>query len=182
MEIMDAQLALEAVERLQAKLKERGEAATQEKLSLLKTVLQSPLFHHILSLQQAQRKPLAKSYQGKISKSVSMNCGPCRGLVVDLKTLSHSDSYTWAMENRGTARSIYKDGSTSYLGSQDLSFSDIYPDNCVPTESQYCTPPRISRTMSMGRHLSAIAHEVQSAYMSGVTSGCRLTMKIKLLT
>ncbi|XP_056265013.1 multiple PDZ domain protein isoform X3 [Pseudoliparis swirei] len=159
MEIMDAQLALEAVERLQAKLKERGEAATQEKLSLLKTVLQSPLFHHILSLQQAQRKPLAKSYQGKISKSVSMNCGPCRGVVVDLKTLSHSDSYTWAMENRGTARSIYKDGSTSYLGSQDLSFSDIYPDNCVPTESQYCTPPRISRTMSMGRHLSAIAHE-----------------------
>ncbi|TNN61198.1 Multiple PDZ domain protein [Liparis tanakae] len=154
-----AQLALEAVERLQAKLKERGEAPTQEKLSLLKTVLQSPLFHHILSLQQAQRKPLAKSYQGKISKSVSMNCGPCRGVVLDLKTLSHSDSYTWAMENRGTARSILKDGSTSSLGSQDLSFSDIYPDNCVPTESQYCTPPRISRTLSMGRHLSAIAHE-----------------------
>lgn len=56
----DTQRALEAVERLQAKLKERGEAPTQEKLSLLKTVLQSPLFHHILSLQQAQRKPLAK--------------------------------------------------------------------------------------------------------------------------
>lgn len=56
----DAQCALEAVERLQAKLKERGEAPTQEKLSLLKTVLQSPLFHHILSLQQAQRKPPVK--------------------------------------------------------------------------------------------------------------------------
>lgn len=56
----DTQRALEAVERLQAKLKERGEAPTQEKLSLLKTVLQSPLFHHILSLQQAQRKPPAK--------------------------------------------------------------------------------------------------------------------------
>lgn len=56
----DTQRALEAVERLQAKLKERGEAPTQEKLSLLKTVLQSPLFHHILSLQQTQRKPLAK--------------------------------------------------------------------------------------------------------------------------
>lgn len=56
----DAQRALEAVERLQAKLKERGEAPTREKLSLLKTVLQSPLFHHILSLQQAQRKPPAK--------------------------------------------------------------------------------------------------------------------------
>lgn len=59
----DTQRALEAVERLQAKLKERGEAPAQEKLSLLKTVLQSPLFHHILSLQQAQRKPPAAKVQ-----------------------------------------------------------------------------------------------------------------------
>lgn len=56
----DTQRALEAVERLQAKLKDRGATPTQEKLSLLKIVLQSPLFHHILSLQQAQRKPLAQ--------------------------------------------------------------------------------------------------------------------------
>ncbi|XP_059192636.1 multiple PDZ domain protein [Centropristis striata] len=158
MEIMDTQRALEAVERLQAKLKERGEAPTQEKLSLLKTVLQSPLFHHILSLQQAKRKPPAK---GKISKSVSMNCGPCQGMALGLKTMCHSDSYTWAMENRrpSNTRSIHRDGSTSSLGSQDLSFSDMYPNNCIHTESQYCTPPRISRTMSMGRNLSAIAHE-----------------------
>ncbi|XP_037621120.1 multiple PDZ domain protein isoform X6 [Sebastes umbrosus] len=156
MEIMDAQRALEAVERLQAKLKERGEAPTQEKLSLLKTVLQSPLFHHILSLQQAQRKPPAK---GKISKSVSMNCGPCQGLMLGLKTLSHSDSYTWAMENRRPSKNIHRDDSISSLGSQDLSFSEIYSENCIHTESQYCTPPRISRTMSMGRNLSAIAHE-----------------------
>ncbi|XP_071359492.1 multiple PDZ domain protein isoform X3 [Trachinotus anak] len=136
MEIMDTQCALEAVERLQAKLKERGEAPTQEKLSLLKTVLQSPLFHHILILQQAQRKPLAKG-RG-ISKSVSMNCGPCQGMAVGLKTLSHSDSYTWAVENRrpSTARSFHRDGSVSSLGSQDLSFSDIYPGNSIPTESQ----------------------------------------------
>ncbi|XP_051241227.1 multiple PDZ domain protein isoform X3 [Dicentrarchus labrax] len=165
MEIMDTQRALEAVERLQAKLKERGEAPTQEKLSLLKTVLQSPLFHHILSLQQAQRKPPPKSNQGKgISKSVSMNCGPCQGMV---QGMSHSDSYTWAMENRrpSTARSVHKDGSISSLGSQDLSFTDIYPDNCIHTESQYCTPPRISRTMSMGRNLSAIAHEKRHVEM-----------------
>ncbi|XP_056222966.1 multiple PDZ domain protein isoform X1 [Seriola aureovittata] len=170
MEIMDTQCALEAVERLQAKLKERGEAPTQEKLSLLKTVLQSPLFHHILSLQQAQRKPVAK---GKgISKSVSMNCGPCQGMAVGLKTLSHSDSYTWAVENRrpSTARSFHREGSISSLGSQDLSFSDIYPGNCIPTESQYCTPPRISRTMSMGRNLSAIAHERRHVEMIELTN------------
>ncbi|KAF0037474.1 hypothetical protein F2P81_010348 [Scophthalmus maximus] len=156
--VFDTQHALEAVERLQAKLKERGEAPTQEKLSLLKTVLRSPLFHHILSLQQAQRKPPAKGKS--ISKSVSMNCGPCKGVSAGLKALSHSDSYTWAMENRSPSRSFHREGSLSSLGSPDLSFSDIYLNNCSPTESQYCTPPRISRTMSMGRNLSAIAHEV----------------------
>ncbi|XP_008414885.1 multiple PDZ domain protein isoform X2 [Poecilia reticulata] len=154
MEIMDARCALEAVERLQAKLKERGEAPTQEKLSVLKTVLQSPLFLHILSLQHAQPKPPVK---GKgVSKSVSVNCGPCLDLPVGLKALSHSDSYTWAVENR---KSFQKDGSFSSFGSHELSFSDIYPDNFSHKESQYCTPPRISRTMSMGRNLSAIAHE-----------------------
>uniref|UniRef100_A0A8C9ZXK9 Multiple PDZ domain crumbs cell polarity complex component n=1 Tax=Sander lucioperca TaxID=283035 RepID=A0A8C9ZXK9_SANLU len=49
--LADTQRALQAVERLQAKLKERGEVPTEEKLSLLKSVLQSPLFHQILALQ-----------------------------------------------------------------------------------------------------------------------------------
>lgn len=78
-------------------------------------------------------------YQGKgISKSVSMNCGPCLGMALGVKTLSHSDSYTWAMENQrhNTARSLHRDGSVSSLGSQDLSFSDMYLDNCIHTESQ----------------------------------------------
>ncbi|MEQ2167592.1 hypothetical protein GOODEAATRI_005602 [Goodea atripinnis] len=44
---------LAAVERLQAKLKERGEVPTEEKLSLLRSVLQSPLFHQILALQKS---------------------------------------------------------------------------------------------------------------------------------
>uniref|UniRef100_A0A3Q3IWZ6 Multiple PDZ domain crumbs cell polarity complex component n=1 Tax=Monopterus albus TaxID=43700 RepID=A0A3Q3IWZ6_MONAL len=52
-ETMDTQRALQAVERLQAKLKERGEVLTEEKLSLLKSVLQSPLFHQILALQKS---------------------------------------------------------------------------------------------------------------------------------
>lgn len=49
----DTQRALQAVERLQAKLKERGEVPNEEKLSLLKSVLQSPLFHQILALQKS---------------------------------------------------------------------------------------------------------------------------------
>ncbi|XP_034532119.1 multiple PDZ domain protein isoform X3 [Notolabrus celidotus] len=52
-ETMDTQRALQAVERLQAKLKERGEVPTEEKLNLLKSVLQSPLFHQILALQKS---------------------------------------------------------------------------------------------------------------------------------
>uniref|UniRef100_A0A8C4IJ28 Multiple PDZ domain protein n=1 Tax=Dicentrarchus labrax TaxID=13489 RepID=A0A8C4IJ28_DICLA len=51
--LADTQRALQAVERLQAKLKERGEVPTEEKLSLLKSVLQSPLFHQILALQKS---------------------------------------------------------------------------------------------------------------------------------
>uniref|UniRef100_A0A3P9MDM1 Multiple PDZ domain crumbs cell polarity complex component n=1 Tax=Oryzias latipes TaxID=8090 RepID=A0A3P9MDM1_ORYLA len=50
---INTQRALQAVERLQAKLKERGEVPTEEKLSLLKSVLQSPLFHQILALQKS---------------------------------------------------------------------------------------------------------------------------------
>ncbi|XP_043370258.1 multiple PDZ domain protein isoform X8 [Dermochelys coriacea] len=51
LEAIDTHRALRAVERLQAKLRERGDLANEEKLSLLKSVLQSPLFNQILNLQ-----------------------------------------------------------------------------------------------------------------------------------
>lgn len=82
--------------------------------------------------------PLLQSFQGKgLSKSLSMNCGKCpAGVAMDATTLSHSDSYTWAIENQRPSRSLHRDGSVSSLDSQDISFSDIYPDNCALTESQ----------------------------------------------
>lgn len=49
---IDTQRALLAVERLQQRLKKRGELPAEEKLSLLKSVLQSPLFHQILVMQE----------------------------------------------------------------------------------------------------------------------------------
>lgn len=49
---IDTQRALLAVERLQQRLKKRGELPAEEKLSLLKSVLQSPLFHQILIMQE----------------------------------------------------------------------------------------------------------------------------------
>ncbi|XP_036258815.1 multiple PDZ domain protein isoform X16 [Molothrus ater] len=47
----DTHRALQAMDRLQTKLRDRGDIANEEKLSLLKSVLQSPLFNQILSLQ-----------------------------------------------------------------------------------------------------------------------------------
>ncbi|NXM71125.1 MPDZ protein, partial [Serilophus lunatus] len=47
----DTHRALQAMERLQTKLRDRGDMANEEKLSLLKSVLQSPLFNQILNLQ-----------------------------------------------------------------------------------------------------------------------------------
>ncbi|KAL7841643.1 hypothetical protein SRHO_G00253340 [Serrasalmus rhombeus] len=53
-ESIDTQRCLQAVERLQARLKEKGgDVPSDEKLSLLKSVLQSPLFHQILALQKS---------------------------------------------------------------------------------------------------------------------------------
>ncbi|XP_058240794.1 multiple PDZ domain protein isoform X3 [Hemibagrus wyckioides] len=53
-ETIDTQRCLQAVERLQARLKERGgDVPSEEKLNLLKSVLQSPLFHQILALQKS---------------------------------------------------------------------------------------------------------------------------------
>ncbi|KAK9972442.1 hypothetical protein ABG768_025749, partial [Culter alburnus] len=48
------QRCLQAVERLQSRLKEKGaDVPAEEKLNLLKAVLQSPLFHQILALQKS---------------------------------------------------------------------------------------------------------------------------------
>ncbi|XP_017212650.1 multiple PDZ domain protein isoform X6 [Danio rerio] len=53
-ETMDTQRCLQAVERLQSRLKEKGaDVPAEEKLNLLKAVLQSPLFLQILSLQKS---------------------------------------------------------------------------------------------------------------------------------
>ncbi|XP_072373277.1 multiple PDZ domain protein isoform X16 [Scyliorhinus torazame] len=53
LEGLDTQRALQAVERLQAKLRERGDVTNEERLSLLRSVLRSPLFNQILNLQSS---------------------------------------------------------------------------------------------------------------------------------
>ncbi|XP_038408333.1 multiple PDZ domain protein isoform X13 [Canis lupus familiaris] len=53
LETIDKNRALQAAERLQAKLRERGDVANEDKLNLLKSVLQSSLFSQILNLQSS---------------------------------------------------------------------------------------------------------------------------------
>uniref|UniRef100_A0AAY5L9B8 PATJ crumbs cell polarity complex component n=1 Tax=Esox lucius TaxID=8010 RepID=A0AAY5L9B8_ESOLU len=186
MEAMDAQRALEAVERLQAKLKDRGEAPTEEKLSLLKTVLQSPLFHQILNIQQT--KSQLPQVNTSIPKSVSLNAGLSTSMSLGLRGLSHSDSYTWAQNN--SSREFVSPGPDTdeedgegggcsprtepvvpqqkFGGS--LCTLNTHAENRstaakVQSMTQLCTPPRISRTLSMGRNLSDIANDKRHVEM-----------------
>ncbi|XP_049650656.1 multiple PDZ domain protein isoform X7 [Accipiter gentilis] len=66
LETIDTHRALQAMERLQAKLRDRGDIANEEKLSLLKSVLQSPLFNQILNLQTSVQQ-LRDQVNGKSS-------------------------------------------------------------------------------------------------------------------
>lgn len=66
---------MQAVERLQARLKERGEVPTEEKLNLLRSVLQSPLFHQILALQKSVQhlrdQVNAAKVRGKVARALA---------------------------------------------------------------------------------------------------------------
>ncbi|XP_030670548.1 multiple PDZ domain protein isoform X4 [Nomascus leucogenys] len=70
LEAIDKNRALHAAERLQTKLRERGDVANEDKLSLLKSVLQSPLFSQILSLQTSVQQ---LKDQGNITTSATSN-------------------------------------------------------------------------------------------------------------
>ncbi|KAI7810552.1 putative multiple PDZ domain protein [Triplophysa rosa] len=71
--MMDTQRALVAVERLQNRLKERGEMPTEEKLSLLKIVLESPLFHQILIMQETGQQQHQQQGSPMMPQSQSMS-------------------------------------------------------------------------------------------------------------
>ncbi|KAM6909367.1 multiple PDZ domain protein [Xenentodon cancila] len=100
-ETMDTQRALQAVERLQAKLKERGEVPTEEKLSLLKSVLQSPLFHQILALQKSVQH---HKDQGNVSSSRGNDhSDPSLAVKPNGSHVSYSDSSAAAHINGKTS-------------------------------------------------------------------------------
>uniref|UniRef100_A0ABM5FS34 Multiple PDZ domain protein isoform X8 n=1 Tax=Pogona vitticeps TaxID=103695 RepID=A0ABM5FS34_9SAUR len=98
LETIDTHRALLAVERLQAKLRERGDTANEEKLSLLKSVLQSPLFNQILNLQASL--PQSRD-QGNVAPSASSSAELLQvphHSTVEGSSL-HNESYLLAQQN-----------------------------------------------------------------------------------
>ncbi|KFO72783.1 Multiple PDZ domain protein, partial [Cuculus canorus] len=90
--------ALQAMERLQAKLRDRGDIANEEKLSFLKSVLQSPLFNQILNLQTSVQQ---LRDQVNITSSVH-STGEYSQLLhhgVSVGSLPHNESYLLAQQN-----------------------------------------------------------------------------------
>ncbi|KAJ8416448.1 hypothetical protein AAFF_G00357360 [Aldrovandia affinis] len=128
-ESMDTQRALQAVERLQAKLKERGDVPTEEKLSLLKSVLQSPLFHQILTLQRSVQH--LKDQGSTVPASMVLNSELC--------SLPVSDSYALAQQNGGRAA--------------QLEHSATAQINGKPSPDEF---ERLIRSMAQGRYVTHV--------------------------
>ncbi|XP_071235426.1 multiple PDZ domain protein-like isoform X5 [Salvelinus alpinus] len=135
-ETMDTQRALQAVERLQAKLKDRGEVPTEEKLSLLKSVLQSPLFHQILALQKSVQ--LLKD-QGGVTSTLSGDLSEC---------------YTSAQANGGHL--AYPEASTSTQVNGKQSPEDFEHIIRSMAQGRYVTHMELVKPLSGGLGFSVI--------------------------
>ncbi|XP_068782974.1 multiple PDZ domain protein isoform X24 [Struthio camelus] len=102
LETIDTHRALQAVERLQAKLRDRGDVANEEKLSLLKSVLQSPLFNQILNLQTSVQQlrdqvNITPSIHTTIEFPQLLHHG------VSVGSSAHNESYLLAQQNGSPA-------------------------------------------------------------------------------
>uniref|UniRef100_A0A803VCF5 Multiple PDZ domain protein n=1 Tax=Ficedula albicollis TaxID=59894 RepID=A0A803VCF5_FICAL len=98
LETIDTHRALQAMERLQAKLRDRGDIANEEKLSLLKSVLQSPLFNQILSLQTSVQQ--LRDQVGKALLPSLLHHG------VNVGSLPLNESYLLAQQNGSPANAL----------------------------------------------------------------------------
>ncbi|NWS72944.1 MPDZ protein, partial [Crotophaga sulcirostris] len=98
----DTHRALQAMERLQAKLRDRGDIANEEKLSFLKSVLQSPLFNQILNLQTSVQQ---LRDQVNITPSIHSTGEFPQHLPhgVNVGSLPHNESYLLAQQNGSPA-------------------------------------------------------------------------------
>ncbi|XP_078532022.1 multiple PDZ domain protein isoform X5 [Lissotriton helveticus] len=98
LETIDTQRALQAVERLQEKVRERGDVTNEEKLSLLKSVLQSPLFSQILTLQTSfQQLREQVNTSPSLRSSSDFGHSPHHASIAD--SVLQNESYSLAQQN-----------------------------------------------------------------------------------
>ncbi|XP_042733366.1 multiple PDZ domain protein isoform X6 [Lagopus leucura] len=141
LETIDTHRALQAVERLQAKLRDRGDIANEEKLNLLKSVLQSPLFNQILSLQTSVQQ---LRDQVNITPSVHFTSEFPQLLHhgVNAGSLPHNESYLLAQQNGSPANVL------------EASIRSITPQiNGKSTSDDF---EQLIRSMSQGRPVETI--------------------------
>ncbi|XP_056596327.1 LOW QUALITY PROTEIN: multiple PDZ domain protein [Triplophysa dalaica] len=140
--MMDTQRALVAVERLQNKLKERGEMPTEEKLSLLKSVLQSPLFHQILIMQETGQQQPQQQDSPMTPQSQSM-----------------SDDVDSVNASQPNCTLRYRDSYLSAQRSNDRSTNQVTFDPCVAEDIshlQYIARGRTVLSFDVERGESAL--------------------------
>ncbi|XP_050798929.1 multiple PDZ domain protein isoform X16 [Gopherus flavomarginatus] len=143
LEAIDTHRALQAVERLQAKLRERGDLANEEKLSLLKSVLQSPLFNQILNLQTSVHQ---LRDQVNVAPSI-LSAGefpqlPHHGASVG--SLPHNESYLLAQQNGSPANVL------------EASVRSVTPQINGKSSSSSDELEQLIRTMSQGRLIETL--------------------------
>ncbi|CAM5115005.1 unnamed protein product [Eretmochelys imbricata] len=138
LEAIDTHRALRAVERLQVKLRERGDLANEEKLSLLKSVLQSPLFNQILNLQTSVHQ-----LRDQVNVAPSIHSAgkfpqlPYHGASVD--SLPHNESYLLAQQNGSPANVL------------EASVRSVTPQINGKSSSSSDELEQLIRNMSQGR-------------------------------
>ncbi|XP_068782984.1 multiple PDZ domain protein isoform X34 [Struthio camelus] len=101
LETIDTHRALQAVERLQAKLRDRGDVANEEKLSLLKSVLQSPLFNQILNLQTS-----VQQLRDQNGSPASVLEASMRSITPQINGKSSSDDFEQLIRNMSQGRLV----------------------------------------------------------------------------
>uniref|UniRef100_A0A8C3CMC1 Multiple PDZ domain protein n=1 Tax=Cairina moschata TaxID=8855 RepID=A0A8C3CMC1_CAIMO len=141
LETIDTHRALQAVERLQAKLRDRGDIANEEKLSLLKSVLQSPLFNQILNLQTSVQQ---LRDQVNITPSIH-STGELPQLLhhgVNAGSLPHNESCLLAQQNGSPANVL------------EASMRSITPQ--INGKSSSDDFEQLVRSMSQGRLVETI--------------------------
>ncbi|NWY50297.1 MPDZ protein, partial [Chionis minor] len=139
--ITDTHRALQAMERLQTKLRDRGDIANEEKLSLLKSVLQSPLFNQILNLQTSVQQ---LRDQVNITPSIH-STGEFPQLLhhgVNVGSLPHNESYLLAQQNGSPANVL------------EASMRSITPQ--INGKSSSDDFEQLIRNMSQGRPVETI--------------------------